>query len=67
MNEDQSLTARPGAAPVAPRAAVHDPERDPERNPAPCTPPDNLCRAGSYPGLVTAVRKAIERNADFGS
>ncbi|WP_208279474.1 hypothetical protein [Massilia oculi] len=67
MTEDQSLTARPGNAPVAPRAEVCDPERDFERNPAPSTPPDNLCRAGSYAGLVTAVRKAVERNADFGS
>lgn len=63
MTEDQSLTARPGDAPVAPRAQVSDPER----NPAPFTPPDNLCRAGGYAGLVTAVRKAVERNADFGS
>jgi hypothetical protein len=67
MNEDQSLTARPGNAPVAPRAEVCDPARDSERNAAPCTPPDNLCRAGSYAGLVTAVRKAVERKADFGS
>ena len=63
MTENQSLTARTGNAPVAPRAEVHDPEH----NPPSCTPPDNLCRAGSYAGLVTAVRKAVERNADFGS
>jgi len=63
MPEAQRLTARPGNAPVAPPAGVYDPER----NPPPCTPPDNLCRAGSYAGLVTAVRKALERNADFGS
>ncbi|MDY0965237.1 hypothetical protein [Massilia sp. CFBP9026] len=63
MIEDQSLTARSGNAPVAPRAEVSDPEH----NPAPSTPPDNLCRAGSYAGLVTAVRKAVERKADFGS
>ena len=63
MTEDQSLTARRDNAPVAPPSAVHDPRR----NPAPSTPPDNLCRSGSYAGLVTAVRKALERNADFGS
>ena len=63
MTEDQSLTARRGNAPVAPPSEVHDPQR----NPAPSTPPDNLCRSGSYAGLVTAVRKALERNADFGS
>ena len=68
MTEDLSLTARPGNAPVAPPAQVRIPERNLERKPAPCTPPpDNLCRAGSYAGLVTAVRKAVERNADFGS
>lgn len=63
MNEDPSLTARPGNAPFAPRAEVCNPAP----NPAPPTPPDNLCRAGSYAGLVTAVRKAVERKADFGS
>ena len=63
MNEDPSLTARPGNAPVAPRAEVSDSEH----NPAPSTLPDNLCRACSYAGLVTAVRKAVERKADFGS
>lgn len=63
MTEDQSLTARPGTAPLAPRAE----DRNPESPPEPCTPPDNLCRDGSYAGLVTAVRKAVERNADFGS
>ncbi|WP_320474469.1 hypothetical protein [Massilia sp. CFBP9012] len=57
MNEDQSLTARSGNAPVAPRAEGCNPER----TPAPCAPPDNLCRTGSYAGLVTAVRKAVER------
>lgn len=25
-----------------------------------------LCRDGAYPGRVTAVRKAVERNAAFG-
>jgi hypothetical protein len=25
-----------------------------------------LCRDGAYPGIVTAVRKAVERNAAFG-
>jgi hypothetical protein len=67
MTEDQSLTARPGNAPGAPPAHARHPVHDPERIPAPSTPPDNLCRAGSYAGLVTAVRKALERNADFGS
>jgi len=63
MTEEQSLTARPGTAPVAPRADAYHPQS----TPSPCAPPDNLCRAGSYAGLVTAVRKAVERNADFGS
>lgn len=63
MTEDQSLIARPGTAPVASPREMRQPERAPE----PCTPRDNLCRAGRYAGLVTAVRKAVERNADFGS
>jgi hypothetical protein len=67
MNEDQSLIARSGAAPLAPSAQVSNPERNPRHTAAPGTPPDNLCRAGSYAGLVTAVRKAVERKADFGS
>jgi len=29
-------------------------------------PGEVLCRDGAYPRIVTAVRKAVERNAAFG-
>lgn len=63
MPEDQSLTARPGTMPATPSIDAHAAGRAPE----PCPESDALCRDGSYAGIVTAVRKAVERNADFGS
>ena len=63
MPEDQSLTARPGTTPATPSVDARAAERAPE----PCSEPGALCRDGSYAGIVTAVRKAVERNADFGS
>ena len=66
MPDDQNpaLQAKPAGA--LPDAAVLRPARlpgcveDMPRN-------DALCRDGAYTGIVTAVRKAVERNAVFGS
>lgn len=71
MSEDKCLTARPGTMPVPPHAcAVADASartRDPERAPRPGSRLGHLYHDGSHAVIVTAVRNALERKADFGS
>lgn len=63
MPDDQKLTTDADATlcqAAAPRQA-----QDGAHDPGP--QPGNLCRDSSYAGIVTAVRKVVERNAAFGS
>lgn len=67
MPEDPCLIARPGAMPAMPRAGADPGAGAAGRMPAPCREPGSLWRGGSYAGIVTAVRKAVERKAACGS
>jgi len=65
MRDESLVASQPRApGPDDPRVPAPAPDHPPACEQA--TPGSVLCRDGAYPGIVTAVRKAVERNAAFG-
>ncbi|WP_312517002.1 hypothetical protein [Massilia sp.] len=67
MRDDTLAPSQPPVpSPAAPGGPAAEADHPPDCGQNAAPPGDVLCRDGAYPGRVTAVRKAVERNAAFG-